>query len=111
MSKRPACFLDRDGVLIHDVGYLSDPADIALIDGAAEAVRRLNEADIATVVVSNQSGIARGFFDEERLAEVHDHLVALLAKHGAHLDAIHYCPHHPTEGKDPYRVQCECRAA
>ncbi len=106
---REAVFLDRDGTLIEEVHYLSAPEQVRLIPGAAEAVRRLNAAGVLVVVVTNQAGVAREYFPESRVAEVHAHLSALLAERGAHIDAYYYCPHHPTEGIGAYRVACECR--
>ncbi len=108
-TSRPAVFLDRDGTLNVDVDFLDDPAELVLIDGAAEAVLALNEAGFVVAVVTNQSGIARGYLDEARLAEIHGRLEAELGAAGAHLDGIFYCPHHPTEGAPPYRRPCECR--
>lgn len=106
---REAVFLDRDGTLIEEVHYLAHPEQVRLIPGAAEAVRRLNALGALVVVVTNQGGVARGYFPEARVAEVHAHLAAVLAGHGAKVDAFYYCPHHPTEGADPYRQVCECR--
>jgi D-glycero-D-manno-heptose 1,7-bisphosphate phosphatase len=106
---REAVFLDRDGTLIEEVNYLSAPEQVRLISGAADAVRRLNDAGLLVVVVTNQAGVARGYFPESRVAEVHAHLSALLAECGAKIDAYFYCPHHPTEGIGAYRVACECR--
>ena len=104
-----AVFLDRDGTICEEVAYLSSPEQIRLIPGAGEAIRLLNERGIKTVVVTNQSGIARGLFSEERLVEIHQELFRQLRVDGAFLDAIYSCPHHPTEGKDPYCRPCECR--
>jgi D-glycero-D-manno-heptose 1,7-bisphosphate phosphatase len=106
---RPAVFLDRDGTINREVDFLSDPTELELLPGAAQAIARLNEAEWAVVVVTNQSGIARGFLDEERLAEIHGALETLLEMEGAKLDAIYFCPHHPTVGEDPYRLDCSCR--
>jgi D-glycero-D-manno-heptose 1,7-bisphosphate phosphatase len=106
---REAVFLDRDGTLIEEVHYLSSPEQVRLIPGAAEAVRRVNEAGVLVVVVTNQAGVARGYFPESRVAEVHAHLSALLAERGAKIDAYYHCPHHPTEGVGAYRVACDCR--
>lgn len=106
---REAVFLDRDGTLIEEVHYLAHPEQVRLIPGAAEAVRRLNSLGVLVVVVTNQGGVARGYFPESRVTEVHEHLAALLAQQGARVDAFYYCPHHPTEGLDPYRVACDCR--
>jgi D-glycero-D-manno-heptose 1,7-bisphosphate phosphatase len=109
MNGRPAVFLDRDGVIVEEVNYLADPRQVRLIPGAAEAIAKLNRAGWPVVVVTNQAGVARGYFPESRIAEVHDHLSKLLAGHGARIDRYYYCPHHPTEGVGPYRVACQCR--
>lgn len=101
---RPAVFLDRDGTLIVDRHYLSDPAGVELLPGAAEAVARLNAAGLFVALVTNQSGIARGYFTEAQYAAVHARLVELLAERGARLDAEYHCPLGPDE-PDPD----ECR--
>lgn len=106
---RDAVFLDRDGTLIEEVNYLARPEQVRLIPGAADAVRALNDAGVLVVVVTNQAGVARGYFPESRVAEVHARLSALLAEHGAHVDAYYHCPHHPTAGVGRYRVDCDCR--
>lgn len=106
---RDAVFLDRDGTLIEEVHYLSRPEQVKLIPGAADAVRRLNDLGVLVVVVTNQAGVARGYFPEGRVAEVHAHLAALLAEQGAKVDAFYFCPHHPTEGAGKYRIECDCR--
>lgn len=109
MSKRPAVFLDRDGTLTIERGYVTTPEDLRLIDGAAEAVRALNEAGVPAVVVSNQSGVARGLMTEEDMALVHEALERLLEGHGARLDAAYYCPNY-LEGTDPrYNRDASCR--
>ncbi|HYK10656.1 MAG TPA: HAD family hydrolase [Gemmatimonadales bacterium] len=102
--RRSAAFLDRDGTLIEDPGFLSDPAKVKLLPGAAQAVRRLNQAGLAAVIVTNQSGIARGLITMEQYEAVHARLVQLLAGAGARLDGAYVCPHHP-EITGP----CECR--
>jgi histidinol-phosphate phosphatase family protein len=102
-------FLDRDGTICEEIGYLSSPDQVRLIPGVGEAIRLLNEQGMKCVVVTNQSGIARGFFSEERLAEIHRELLRLLWADGAILDAIYFCPHHPTEGRAPYCRPCGCR--
>lgn len=105
-----ALFLDRDGVLIEEVEYLARPEQVRLISGAAMAVRRANDAGWKVVVVSNQSGVARGRFPEAVLPEVHRVISAkLLEEAGAVIDAFYYCPHHPTEGLGSFRIDCECR--
>lgn len=102
-------FLDRDGVINEEVGYLSSPASIRLLPGAAQAVRWLNCLNIPTIVITNQAGVARGLFSEARVHEIHQALSDLLAAEGAHIDRYYYCPHHPTEGIEAYRLNCECR--
>jgi histidinol-phosphate phosphatase family protein len=97
-----AVFLDRDGTIARDVHYCSRPEDFELLLGAAEGIRLLNEHGFKAVVVTNQSGIARGYFTEGMLAKIHDKMQKELAKHGAHVDAIYYCPHHPD-------ANCNCR--
>ncbi len=106
---RDAVFLDRDGTLIEEVHYLSHPEQVRLIPAAADAVRRLNDAGVLVVVVTNQSGVARGYFPENCVREVHDRVSLLLAERGAKIDAFYHCPHHPTEGVGEYRVACACR--
>lgn len=100
-GRRPAVFLDRDGTLIEDVPYLADPAGIRLLPGAAEALVRLWRAGFARVLVTNQSGIGRGFFTEERLRAIHTELEDRLAARGASLDGIYYCTAAPAEGGNP----------
>jgi D-glycero-D-manno-heptose 1,7-bisphosphate phosphatase len=89
---RPAVFLDRDGTITVERGYITRPEDLELIEGSGSAVRALNEAGILAVLVSNQSGVARGLMTEEDLASVHRALEGLLASHQARLDAAYYCP-------------------
>jgi D-glycero-D-manno-heptose 1,7-bisphosphate phosphatase len=108
-GKNIAAFLDRDGTLCEEVGYLRSPGQIRLIPGAGEAVRRLNERGIKAVVVTNQSGVGRGFFSEERLEEIHRELARRIRDEGGVVDAMYYCPHHPTEGKGAYLLACACR--
>ncbi len=106
---RPGVFLDRDGTIVDELGYLSDPDRLVLLPRAADAVRRLNEAGLPVVVFTNQSGIARGLLSEERLAEIHARLRDMLATHGASLDAILFSPYHPEIGDDRYRRDSDCR--
>ena len=103
-GSRAAVFLDRDGTIIEDVGYLGDPEGVHLLPGAAEAIGRLNGAGLLAVVVTNQSGIARGMFDEAAYQATRRRLDLLLDQRGARLDAQYHCPHHP-EVTGP----CECR--
>lgn len=104
-----AVFLDRDDTLIIDRNYLADVAGVTLLPGAASAVRELNERGIPVVLITNQSGIARGYLDETRLREIHEHLEDLLVAQGAHLDGIYYCPHHPEGTVAEYSKRCSCR--
>ena len=109
MGHRPAVFIDRDGTLTEEVGYVNHPSRLRLLPRSAEAIRRLNGAGVAAVVVTNQAGIARGYFSDEVLRATNDALVAQLEDAGAHLEGIYVCPHHPTEGVPPYRAACDCR--
>ncbi|HKC97091.1 MAG TPA: HAD family hydrolase [Methylomirabilota bacterium] len=109
MAPRPAVFIDRDGTLTDEVGYVNHPSRLRLLPRSAAAVRRLNAAGVAVVVVTNQAGIARGYFSPDVLAAVNDALVSQLKDEGAHLDGVYVCPHHPTEGEPPYRMVCGCR--
>jgi D-glycero-D-manno-heptose 1,7-bisphosphate phosphatase len=109
VTSRPAVFFDRDGTLTEEVGYVNHPSRLKLLPRAAEAVRRLNAAGVAAVVVTNQAGIARGYFSEGVLRAVDDALRAQLDRDGAWLDGIYACLHHPTEGEAPYRELCDCR--
>jgi D-glycero-D-manno-heptose 1,7-bisphosphate phosphatase len=104
-----AIFLDRDGTLVDELGFLRRPEDLRLLPRAAEGVRAFNAAGWPAIVVTNQSGLARGLFTPEDLAAIHVRLAAELAKEGARLDAILHCPHHPDEGEPPLRAACACR--
>ncbi|MBI3910097.1 MAG: HAD family hydrolase [Armatimonadetes bacterium] len=108
-GSRRAVFLDRDGVLTEDRGYLSDAADLRLLEGAAEALHCLRAAGWALVVVTNQSAVARGMLTEEGLAAIHARLQERLSASGARVDAIYYCPHHPEAAREDYRRDCPCR--
>lgn len=109
MARRPAVFIDRDGTLTEEVGYVNHPSRLRLLPRSAEAIRRLNESGIAAVVATNQAGIARGYFSEDVMHAVHERLVEQLKEAGAHLDGLYVCPHHPTEGVAPFRADCDCR--
>jgi D-glycero-D-manno-heptose 1,7-bisphosphate phosphatase len=106
---RGAVFLDRDGVLIEDVHYLVEVRQVRLTVGAAEAVASLNRAGIPVIVVTNQAGVARGYFGEERVREVHAYLDELLAEECAKVDRFYYCPHRPDAKIARYRIPCDCR--
>lgn len=104
-----AIFLDRDGTINEDIGYASHPDDLHIYGFAAEAIRRINDAGFKVIVVTNQSGIARGLYDEAMLAAIHEKLLRELEREGARIDAIYYCPHHPRIGNQTYKKDCLCR--
>jgi D-glycero-D-manno-heptose 1,7-bisphosphate phosphatase len=108
-SKRPVVFLDRDGTLNVEVGYIKNVEDLNLIDGAAQAIKRLNEANVAAILVTNQTGAARGFYPESHIDDLHARLKLLLAREGAKLDAIYYCPHLEGAPVAPFCIACQCR--
>jgi D,D-heptose 1,7-bisphosphate phosphatase len=108
-KRQAAIFLDRDGTINEEAGYLDRMEKLRLIPGAAEAIRLINASGMKAVVVTNQSGIARGFFTESILAEIHARLGEMLRAEGASLDGIYFCPHHPTEGRGDYLRACACR--
>lgn len=104
-----AVFVDRDGTINVDVDFLSSPAQLQLIPRSAQAIRELNELDIPVIVITNQSGIARGLYSEDDLKTVHRALDAMLLKSNASILDYFYCPHHPREGIAPYVQDCACR--
>ncbi|HEX8354097.1 MAG TPA: HAD family hydrolase [Pyrinomonadaceae bacterium] len=106
---RRAVFIDRDGTISEEVGYVNHISRYRVFPFAAEAVRALNEAGWLAVLVTNQAGVARGYFAEEMVGAVHGVLAAELERGGARLDAVYYCPHHPSVGEPPYRLDCDCR--
>ncbi|HVF49887.1 MAG TPA: HAD family hydrolase [Pyrinomonadaceae bacterium] len=107
--KRAAVFIDRDGTISEEVGYVNHPSRYRVFQYAAEAVALLNRAGMLAVLVTNQAGVARGYFAEELIERVHNLLAQELERGGARLDAIYYCPHHPSVGDAPYRLDCDCR--
>ena len=109
MKKRPVVFLDRDGTLNVEVGYIRNVEDLVLIPGAAEAVRKLNQAGIAAILVTNQSGAARGYYAESHIHALHARLLKLLKDENAHLDNIYYCPHLEEGTVPPFNRNCDCR--
>ncbi len=108
-SGRAAAFLDRDGTITSERGYVTRPEDVALIDGAAAAICELNEAGILAVIVSNQSGVARGLMSEEDMAAVHAATESLLSAEGAQLSGAYYCPNHPNGTLERYTRDATCR--
>ncbi len=108
-AKRPAVFMDRDGTISEEIGYVNHPARYRVFPYASEAVRLLNQTNYLAVLVTNQAGVARGYFTEDVIKAVHARLEKELAGGNAHLDAIFYCAHHPSVGEAPYRLDCDCR--
>ena len=108
-TARRAVFLDRDGTINVEKDYLHRTEEFEFIRGAPEAIKRLNDAGFLVIVVTNQAGVARGYYDEQDVAALHEHIQQLLAEYGTRIDAFYHCPHHPTEGVGGYRVDCDCR--
>ena len=104
-----AVFIDRDGTLSEEVGYINHPERFRLFPYAGQAIRHLNESGWLAIVTTNQAGVARGYFSEEMIETVHKGMEDKLAIDGARLDGIYYCAHHPSVGDAPYRVDCNCR--
>ena len=105
----PAVFLDRDGTINEQMGYINHLSRFCLLPGVAEAIRALNEHGLPVVVVTNQSGLARGYFPESLLDEVHQEMRRLLALEGARIDGLYVCPHHPEAKVEQFRSVCNCR--
>jgi len=108
-TAKPAVFLDRDGTLIEDVNYLSSSDQIKLFEHSAAAVKKLNDTNILAILVTNQSGVARGYFDENDVKLVNQALADMLKDKNAYLDGIYYCPHHTKGIIEKYKKDCDCR--
>jgi D,D-heptose 1,7-bisphosphate phosphatase len=108
-KKNRAVFLDRDGTINEEVGYLSRLEELKIYDNAAEAIRLLRQKGFLAIVITNQSGVARGFFSEDFILTVHNKMNEYMKERGAWLDALYYCPHHPRYGNEHYRKECSCR--
>jgi D-glycero-D-manno-heptose 1,7-bisphosphate phosphatase len=106
---RPAVFFDRDGVLNRDKGYTYRSEDIEWVDGAAKTIGYFNRKGFVVVVVTNQSGIARGYYTEQDVITLHNWMNVELKKRGAHIDSFYYCPHHPSGTVADLSRRCECR--
>lgn len=109
MKKNTAIFLDRDGTINEEVGYLDSLEKLRIIPAAFEAIRLINQSSRKAIVVTNQAGVARGLFGEDLVETIHAALREALRRRGAFIDSFCYCPHHPTEGLPPYRQSCDCR--
>lgn len=107
--KRPAVFIDRDGTISEEVGYVNHPSRFRLFPYSAEAIKLLNNSGWLAILITNQAGVARGYFSEDVIVSVHDRLRSDLEVEAANLDAVYYCAHHPTVGQPPYRLECDCR--
>ncbi len=106
---KKAAFLDRDGTIVVDMHYSADPGKLEFLPGAVEAIKRFNQAGYLVVMVTNQSGVARGLFTEEELRDIHDVMLAQLEGQGARVDAVYYCPHYPEGKVIRYAFDCQCR--
>ena len=106
---RPAIFFDRDGTLSYEIGYVNHLSRFRLLPYAVDAVRLVNASGRLAVLVTNQAGVARGYFPESLIDEVHAHVRSALDAGGARLDGVYVCVHHPSVGAPPYRQDCECR--
>ena len=109
MSKYPAIFLDRDGTINEEMGYINHIDRFNIFPFVAESIKNFRDNGFKIIVVTNQSGIARGYFTEELLNEVHQNLINYLNENGTKVEGIYYCPHHPREGKGKYKKDCNCR--
>jgi D-glycero-D-manno-heptose 1,7-bisphosphate phosphatase len=108
MTQR-AVFIDRDGTISEEVGYINHPERFRLFPYAASAIKQLNENGWLAIVTTNQAGVARGYFSEAMIRAVHERMTRDLESEGARIDAIFYCAHHPSVGDPPYRLDCDCR--
>ncbi len=108
-NTRRAVFLDRDGTINVEKDYLHKVEDFEFIPGAPQAIKRLKDGGLLVIVVSNQSGIGRGYFDEQAVEILHEHIQAELTVYGTAIDAFYFCPHHPVHGVGVYQVDCNCR--
>lgn len=109
MKKNTAIFLDRDGTINDEVGYLDSADKLRIIPAAFEAVRLINASSMKAVVITNQAGVAKGLFTEEFVRKINGQIQSAFLAQGALINRFYFCPHHPTEGIDPYRLICDCR--
>jgi len=109
MKKKHVIFIDRDGTVNHDVDYCDSPDKLELIDRSAEAIRLVNDSSFFAVLITNQSGVGRGYFSESVVHDVNNRLLSMLEEKGSCIDKTYYCPHHPEAKVEEYRQVCECR--
>ena len=102
-------FLDRDGTIIEDVDYLSTPEGVRILPGAIEGIKLLKRYGFLLIIITNQSGVARGYFTEDDLGAIHERMRSLLEAEGAHYDDLFYCPHHVDGVVEPFNIECDCR--
>ena len=107
--KRPAVFIDRDGTVNEQMGYINHLSRFILLPGTGEAVRLLNRHGFLAIIVSNQSGVARGYFPVELVERVHDYMRDLLEKENAYVDGVFFCPHYPRGTVEEFSTHCNCR--
>jgi D-glycero-D-manno-heptose 1,7-bisphosphate phosphatase len=104
-----AVFIDRDGTINEEMGYINHLSRFKIFDNVSKAIRLLNKAKFKIVIITNQSGVGQGYFNEEFLIKIHEHLILDMKNTGAHIDKIYYCPHHPDAGNSKYKLDCNCR--
>jgi D-glycero-D-manno-heptose 1,7-bisphosphate phosphatase len=104
-----AVFIDRDGTISEEVGYINHASRFSLFPYSAAALKQLHDNDYLAIVITNQAGVARGYFSEDMVQKIHQQMTGELKANGAVLDAIYYCAHHPSIGEPPYRLDCDCR--
>jgi D-glycero-D-manno-heptose 1,7-bisphosphate phosphatase len=109
MKKNKVCFLDRDGVLIKEVNYLSSPDQVHIFPETINALKLLKKNNYKIIVITNQAGVARGYFSEEDIIKVHAEINKQLAGYNLYIDAYYYCPHHPKGTVEGYNIECDCR--
>lgn len=106
---KKAVFIDRDGTLNIDEGYTHKISDFKFISGAEKAIKLLNDNGFLAIIVTNQAGVARGYYEEKDVEELHNHINKTLKKNNARIDSFYYCPHHVKEGIGKYKKDCDCR--
>jgi D-glycero-D-manno-heptose 1,7-bisphosphate phosphatase len=104
-----AVFIDRDGTISEEVGYINHTSRFRLFSYSAAAIKQLHENGYLAIVITNQAGVARGYFSEDMVQQIHERMIMEIEAGGAKLDAIYYCAHHPSVGDAPYRLDCDCR--
>ncbi len=109
MKKNKCVFLDRDGVLIEDVGYLKNPEDIIIMPNSVEALQTLKARGFLLIIVTNQAGVAKGFFNMDELTAVNNRLLKIYEDNGIIIDDLYFCPHHESGTVEPYNIKCSCR--